>query len=106
MDFEELEAFVEAENQRLFAAHEGLTAEMAPMTQTVKLNEEIGELCEAVLALDSLQREEKLAADGEHDVADEFADVIITAFLLADSIGIDPATALERKIEAVEARYE
>jgi NTP pyrophosphatase (non-canonical NTP hydrolase) len=106
MEFADLEAFVEGENQRLRARHEALTDETAPTIQTVKRNEEIGELCASVLAFDSLQREETLDGDVEREVADEVADVLITTFLLADSIGIDPEAVLESKIQRIEDRYE
>lgn len=72
----------------------------------MKLNEEIGELCDSVLAYDSLQRSEKLVVFEEQDIDEEVADVIITTLLLADTIDVDIEVALENKIKAVEERYE
>jgi NTP pyrophosphatase (non-canonical NTP hydrolase) len=39
-------------------------------------------------------------------VRGEFADVVITALLLAESMDIDTETALDEKVEAIEARYD
>lgn len=105
MDLAMLQSFVAVENERLYEYYD-LGPDEAPLAQTVKLNEEVGELCDSVLGYRSLQRAEKLERFDERDMDDEFADVIITAFLLADSVGVDVGSALERKIEAVEDRYE
>lgn len=106
MEIDELLEFISQENDRLRAYHSGLDADNAPLIQTVKLNEEIGELCDSVLAYDSLQRSKKLAEFEEQEIEDEVADVIITTLLLADSIDVDIEEALENKINAVEERYE
>jgi NTP pyrophosphatase (non-canonical NTP hydrolase) len=63
-------------------------------------------LCDSVLTYDSLQRSEKLDDFAERDIEDEFADVIITALLLADTIDVDIEVALENKIEVIEERQE
>lgn len=106
MDIEELLEFVSEENQRLRNYHAELDENNALLSQTVKLNEEIGELCDSVLAYKSLQRSEKLEEFDEKDIEDELADVIITVLLLADTIDTDIETALENKIKTVEERYE
>ncbi|WP_231182850.1 MazG-like family protein [Haladaptatus sp. DYF46] len=106
METDELLKFISQENDRLRAYHSGLDEDNAPLIQTVKLNEEIGELCDTVLAYDSLQRSKKLAEFEEQEIEDEVADVIITTLLLADSIDVDIEEALENKINAVEERYE
>ena len=106
MKMDELLEFISQENNRLRAYHSGLDEDNAPLIQTVKLNEEIGELCDSVLAHDSLQRSEKIAEFKEQDIEDEFADVMITILLLADSIDVDIDVALENKINAIEERYE
>jgi NTP pyrophosphatase (non-canonical NTP hydrolase) len=106
MELNQLQEFIARENQRLQKHHTGLDAENAPLVQTVKINEEIGELCDTVLAYDSLQRTEKLDEFGKTDIEDEVADVIITTLLLAETVGIDIESALEEKIERIEKRYE
>lgn len=106
MKMDELLAFVSRENARLREYHEGLDETRAPVLQTVKLNEEVGELCDSVLAFDSFQRAEKLDAFDEADVAEELADVLITTLLLADSVDVDVERALASKIEVLEQRYE
>lgn len=106
MDLDELLEFIASENRRLHEYHSELTDETAVLSQTVKLNEEIGELCDSVLAFHSLQRDEKLETFEEEDIGDEVADVLITALLLADTMEIDVENALENKVRAVENRYE
>jgi NTP pyrophosphatase (non-canonical NTP hydrolase) len=49
--------------------------------------EELGELSEAVLASDSLQRSDKLFAD--KDVSGELADIILAIFVLSKKLGVD-----------------
>lgn len=105
MEMDELLEFTSQENERLRAYHSGLDEDNAPLIQTVKLNEEIGELCDSILAYDSLQRSEKLVVFEEQDIDEEVADVIITTLLLADTIDVDIEVALENKIKAVEERY-
>lgn len=106
MDLDELLSFVSTENERLREYHSRLDEENVLLSQTVKLNEEIGELCDSVLAYDSLQRSEKLEVFEEQDLEDEVADVVITTFLLADTIDMDIGAALERRADAIETRYE
>lgn len=106
MDLRELLAFISRENQRLQDRHTDLDENIAPLVQTIKLNEEVGELCDAVLAYDSFQRSEKLDEFEEQDLDDELADVLITSLLLADMMDVDVEEALENKIETVEKRHE
>lgn len=104
MDLEEIEPFLERENDRLLETLSGLAAENAALAQTVKLSEEVGELGTAVLEVEGLQRERECSA--ESDLAMELADVLITAMLLGDTLGVDIEAALERKMTRIESRYE
>jgi len=74
------------------------------LAQAAKLAEEVGELQAEVLGLTGYQRRAKggFTADG---VANELADVLICAAVLAVSHGVDLGRALAEKIERVEARH-
>ena len=74
------------------------------LARTVKLGEEFGELCEEVLAFNSLQRRQKLDNHDEESLREEFADVIITALLLAKSMNVNIETALEKKMQKLNQR--
>ena len=73
--------------------------------QVAKLTEETGELAEAVMAMEGLQRAEKTPPDTKDAAALEVADVIITTLLLANRLGVDVNNALERKIEKIDRRF-
>lgn len=72
---------------------------------TVKLNEEVGELCNDILAILKLQRKSKLAKFDKRNIYEEFADVIITTISLALAAGVDTQRALKDKLEKIEERY-
>ena len=101
MDIREIEAFAQQEDIRLRASYPGLTDTEFLYAKTVKCGEELGELCQAVLASAGHQRREKDVPDP----ASEFADVIITAFLVAHSLGIDATSALRHKFSVIEERH-
>jgi NTP pyrophosphatase (non-canonical NTP hydrolase) len=69
------------------------------------LAEEAGELCEEVLAHNSLQRKDKLDRHNEDNLQGEFADVLITTLLLAKTMKINVDKALKGKIEKINERY-
>lgn len=71
------------------------------LAQTVKLGEEIGELCEAVIDICNWQREDK----DETDIESEFADVILTTLVLANTCGVDINKALEAKVDKLQKRF-
>jgi len=66
----------------------------------------LGELCDEILAHNSMQRKQKLDNHNKDNLSEEFADVIITTLLLAKAMNVDIEKALERKIEKVNKRYE
>ncbi len=75
------------------------------LSRTVKISEEFGELCDEVLASMGDQRKGKMEGRDLDALSDEFADVIITTFLLAKSMNIDIPNALERKIKKIKAKH-
>lgn len=75
------------------------------LTKTVKLNEEVGELCNDILSILKLQRRAKLEKFNKHNMYEEFADVIITTMQLAIAAGVDVERAVGDKLEKIEERY-
>lgn len=67
--------------------------------RAIKLIEEVGELFELILENDNLQRKDKQIDKSK--LSEEFADVIITAMLLAERMEVDVDEALERKMQKV-----
>ena len=107
MDFKNLLQFIKTEDERLKKYYGGYTdEEKRILARTVKLSEELGELCNAVLAFNSMQRKEKLENYDSENLSEEFADVIITTLLLAEVIGIDIEKSLEQKIKKINDRYD
>ncbi len=107
MKFEDLHIFIRTEDKRLrdrFGNYPD--EEKRILARTVKLTEELGELCDEVLSYNSMQRAEKLEEADAENLPDEFADVIITTLLLAEAMGVDIEQALESKIEKINKRYE
>ena len=106
MEIKELMDFITLEDKRLkekfghYADEEKRT-----LARTVKVGEEFGELCDEILSKMSLQRKEKLTKSDKENLEKEFADVIITTLLLAKSIDIDVAKAIENKIIEINGRY-
>lgn len=75
------------------------------LTKTVKLNEEVGELCNDILSVLKLQRKAKLDKFNKSNIYQEFADVIITTMQLAAAAGVDVDRAVSDKLIKIEHRY-
>ena len=107
MEFKDLLKFIEIEDERLKKYYGGYDdQEKRILARTVKLTEELGELCDEVLAYNSLQRKQKLDNHDKENLPEEFADVIIIALLLAKAMNVDIEKALEKKVEKINKRYE
>jgi NTP pyrophosphatase (non-canonical NTP hydrolase) len=74
------------------------------LTITVKLNEEVGELCNDILGILKLQRRAKLEKFDKRNIYQEFADIIITTIQLAQVTGVDIERALQDKLKKIEER--
>lgn len=105
MELKELIKFIETERARLRKYYPDVDEEKFILAQTVKIAEELGELCNDVLAHNSLQRKQKLENLDKRNIKEEFADVLITTLLLAKSMGVDVEKALEDKIKKINKRY-
>ena len=75
------------------------------LTKTVKLNEEVGELCNDILSILKLQRKAKLEKFDRRNIYQEFADVVITTIQLAAVAGVDIERAVHDKLIKIEQRY-
>lgn len=75
------------------------------LTKTVKLNEEVGELCNDILSILKLQRKSKLDKFTKAHMYEEFADVIITTIQLASVARVDIERAVDDKLKKIENRY-
>jgi len=75
------------------------------LTKTVKLNEEVGELCNDILSVLKLQRRSKLERFDKRHIYQEFADVVITTIQLAVASGVDMERAIDDKLKTIEDRY-
>lgn len=78
--------------------------EKAILTKTVKLNEEVGELCNDILSILKLQRRAKLEKFNKRNMYEEFADVVITLIQLATVSGVDFERAVNDKFKKIEER--
>jgi len=107
VELKELLKFIDIEDERLKKYYGDYSdQEKRVLVRTVKLTEELGELSNEVLAHNSLQRKQKLDNHDKENLPEEFADVILTALLLAKALNVDIEKALEKKIEKVNKRYE
>ena len=71
------------------------------LMKTVKLQEEVGELANDILATLSLQRKSKLDAFDKHNLYEEFGDVILQTLSLANTLRVDADRAVREKLEKV-----
>lgn len=107
MEIKELLKFIDLESERSKKYYSRCSdPEKRILARTVKLTEELGELCNEVLMHCSLQRKEKIDNSQDDNLSDEIADVIITILLLAKSLDVNIEKALENKIGKVNKRYE
>ena len=72
--------------------------------RTVKLNEEVGELCNDILAVLALQRKAKLKLFDKRNLYAEFADVLITTMQLANAMGVNLDRAVKDKLKKIRTR--
>lgn len=104
MKFEDLLKFIEIEEKRLEKYHGKYSdPEKEVFACTLKLSEEQGELCDAVLSYYSLQRKSKKYK--KDYLENEFADVIIATLFLAKQMNIDIKKALTNKIKKINRRH-
>jgi NTP pyrophosphatase (non-canonical NTP hydrolase) len=106
MKFNELTDFAKNEHKRLVTHYEVKSNPKTKYTMFAKMVEEVGELSEAILTHDNLQRKDKLekAKIELTELEGEFADVILTTMILAQELNVDMDKALTEKIKKIKAR--
>ena len=107
MTIEEFQKFIDEQDAffRSLSKSAGQTEKERVLSRTVKISEEFGELCDEVLASMGDQRTGKMDGRGAESLADEFADVVITTFLLAKSMDVDVMEALGRKTKKLREKH-
>ena len=107
MELKELLDFIRDQDEKIKnkPVNASATRKERVLGRTVKVTEELGELCDAILAADGDQRKEKLEKSSKENLEGEFADVIITTLLLAHSLGVDIEEALSKKVEMINKRH-
>jgi len=107
MQLKDLRKFIKKQDKRLrerFGNYKD--EEKRILARTVKLTEELGELCDEVLSFNSMQRQDKLDKHNLSTLSEEFADVLITTLLLAEVMKVDIEKALKQKMNKIDKRYE
>lgn len=106
MTIEEFQKFID-EQDELFRTTKTLnyTERERILARTVKLSEELGELSDEVLAALGDQRTGKMGEHNAEGLADEFADVVIVAFLLAKSMDVNVMEALGCKVKKIREKH-
>ena len=106
MDIKALQERVNALNSKTTPHYKLYTQEEKEiLTKTVKLNEEVGELCNDILSILKLQRKSKLDKFDKRHIYQEFADVVITTMQLAGVAHVDMERAISDKLKIIENRY-
>lgn len=106
MEMKELVAFAKLQEQRFqILDGDNNTPLERTYAQLVKLGEEYGELCDAVMAEVGHQRADKLATHTHEKLALEMADVIVVTFILAERLDVDLPAALQQKIAIIHERF-
>ena len=72
---------------------------------SMKVSEEVWELISEVLKKMKIARKEKIDKFKQEDLEWEFADVIFSTLVLAESMNIDVNKALENKMNKIKSRW-
>lgn len=75
------------------------------LLKTVKLQEEVGELANDILAVLSLQRKSKLEAFEKANLYEEFADVFLAVSSLANALRVNMNRAVTEKLDKLQHVY-
>jgi len=108
IEIKELMNFIDLEDKRLREkfSHLYTTQKERIFARAIKLNEEVGELCNELLAFVGDQRNDKINNNQNisEKINEELSDVIIVALLLSKTIGVDILEGLKKKIEEINLR--
>lgn len=102
LTIKELQRQLRAREQQLRIKFVSLTKkEKDILLKTVKLSEEVGELSNDILSVLSLQRKSKLDAFDKTNLYEEFADVVLGVFALANTMRVDMDRAVNDKLKKI-----
>ena len=101
MRFEEIQKNIELIDAHFHEQFKNKSEYERLLSRTVKLNEEVGELCEAVLHEGKEQRQEKTGIDFNGEVAD----VIICTLMLAQMKNVSVWDEVGKKLEKIKSRF-
>ncbi|MBN2881083.1 MazG-like family protein [Candidatus Woesearchaeota archaeon] len=102
MEFETVREFAKFENQRLEEKFSFSGKDRRIMAGMIKITEEVGELSNEVLHLLNYQRQTKDSVPD--NIKEEFADVLLTVFLLAEVLDVSLENEILKKIEKIKKR--
>jgi NTP pyrophosphatase (non-canonical NTP hydrolase) len=106
MTFDDYLAFIRSQSDLLDATvQKGHTPTERVLARTVKMGEEVGELCDEVLSSIHGQRGSKAASHSKESIAREITDVMNTVCLLAVSMDVDILPALGLKAREIRAKH-
>jgi NTP pyrophosphatase (non-canonical NTP hydrolase) len=106
MNLKSLQELIKENNKKVPNVYKLSTPEEQEiLARTVKLNEEVGELCNDILAVLKMQRKSKLERFDKRNFYEEFADVLITTIQLASVAGVDVERAVGDKLKKIEEKY-
>lgn len=97
-----LKEFIKIEAKRL-RDQIPVTDKEFTLFNTIKLGEEVGEVNNEILKHFKCGRKEKL--NGNNELSNEIADVMISCAMLAECMDLDLNEALDKKIKIIEERY-
>lgn len=104
MNIKELEQFIEEEIKKLVNYYKNKSDEELTLAMTAKMAEEMGELINEILSHKGFQRKEKLENLKKEELGKEFADVLVTALILAKRFDIDIEAALKKRMNKLKER--
>jgi NTP pyrophosphatase (non-canonical NTP hydrolase) len=105
MDLKKFKKFIKEQHKFFRTNEKEISSREHILFRTIKVGEEYGELCDAVLEKVGTQRKSKAKKYETDTLESEFADVIITTFLLAEALDVDIMLAAEKKIKKIKAKY-
>ena len=103
---DQLKDFIKKQEQRVKQYYKVEDNKTFALMGMAKLTEEVGELACEILASQKIRHQDKLNNHNNETLSFEFADVIITTLILAQTTGIDLEKALKIKIEKITKKYE
>lgn len=100
---EDIFEFAKLEHERQVKHYGVKENDKTKYTMFAKLVEEVGELSQALLMQDSLQRDAKLKENKE-SIEDELSDVLLVTLILSVELSVDIKKSLTDKISKIKAR--